>query len=323
MATTLFGVDVSAHQGRIKWPRVASAGISFSIARCVVENRKVDTEFARNVAGARAAGIVPGAYAFLAGGGVAREMAKTFIDTVGDPTGMLCALDIERPTFHAVPTRADVDMFVDAWKLVHPHHPLLLYGSAKALISTLGRLADHGLFWMAWYPGGKGTAPSGYYSSIGGDAARQWKHPVGGWTGPTIWQFTSSGVQVAGVEDGKGIPKRIDTNAFRGDRSQLLLLTGNAIPVSPESAHPTSSERVTMGGPTPVTPTLNPTPTPAQARFHTIVAGDTLSGIAARNGFKPSRGLPAFRVMINAFPENARFRKNPGLIRPGQRVRVG
>jgi lysozyme len=315
---TLFGVDVSAFQGRIDWPSVATAGISFTIARCVVENRTVDSEFARNLAGARAAGLIPGAYAFLAGGGVARTMAKTLIDTIGDPTGMLVALDIERPTFHAVPTRADVDAFVDAWKLAHPNHPLLLYGSAKALISTLGHLADHGLFWMAWYPGGKGTAPAGYYASIGGDGAAQWKYPVGGWTGPSIWQFTSSGVRVAGIADANGNPKRVDTNAFRGDRSQLLGLTGVAGPAGPGAPNPIPAPTVAPAQPPPA-----PAPGSTAQRFHTVVPGDTMSGIAAQFGFKPSGGQPAFRVMLNAFPENASFRSNPGLIRPGQRVRVG
>lgn len=321
MSTTLFGIDVSAHQGRIDWPRVASSGISFCIARCVVENRKVDTEFSRNIAGARKAGLVPGAYAFLAGDGVARTMAKTFIDTIGDPTGMLVALDIERPTFHAVPTRADVDAFVDAWKVAHPDHPILLYGSAKALISTLGHLADHGPFWMAWYPGGKGKAPAAFYASIGGDGAPQWTHHVGDWKGPAIWQFTSSVVQVAGIVDSTGTPKRIDTNAFRGDRSQLMLLTGEAGPASPELAHPTSIETITSVPPVQPVQPAQPVQ-PGAARFHTVVPGDTLSGIAAHFGFKAAVGLPAFRVLIDAFPENAQFRQNPGLIHPGQRVRV-
>lgn len=295
MGATLFGIDVSSYQGTIDWPRVADAGVTFSIARCVLENRKVDDQFARNLAGSRAAGLVPGAYAFLAGGRVAGSMAQTFIDTIGDPTGLLVALDIERPSFHETPRRADVDAFVDAWRSAHPDHPLLLYGSAKAVLSTMGNLADHGPLWMAWYPGGHGFSPDAHYASVGGDTAAQWKHQFGGWTGPAIWQFTSSGVRVPGIADPNGHPRRVDTNAFRGSRADLLGLAGVAV--------------------TPVKPLA--------AQFYTIVAGDTLSAVADRFGFKPAGGLPAYRVMINAFPENSLFAANPGLIKPGQRVRVG
>jgi hypothetical protein len=42
-------------------------------------------------------GLIPGAYAFLAGGGVARAQARMFIQTIGDPTGMLTTPDIEPP----------------------------------------------------------------------------------------------------------------------------------------------------------------------------------------------------------------------------------
>ena len=43
-------------------------------------------------------------------------------------------------------------------------------------------------------------------------------------------------------------------------------------------------------------------------------AGDTLSGIAAAHGLTLATLL--------AFPENARYRANPGLIHPGDIVRM-
>lgn len=55
-------------------------------------------------------------------------------------------------------------------------------------------------------------------------------------------------------------------------------------------------------------------PAPAPKAFYTVVPGDTLSGIARAHGLTLAALL--------AFPENARYRANPGLIHPGDSVRV-
>jgi GH25 family lysozyme M1 (1,4-beta-N-acetylmuramidase) len=271
---------------------VKKSGITFAVARCVRENGGVDATFARNVAGQRRAGLIPGAYAFLAGGGVATAQARTFIQTIGDPTGMLTMLDIERPTFHPSPTLADVQAFVAEWRRAHPQHPLLLYGSSGAVLGKIGRLASlhaSGPLWLAFFREGVGTAPGQFYESIGGNAAQQWRLAFSGWPGPAIWQFTSKQVRVPGVA------KNIDTNAFRGTRAQLLALTG---------------KKAAMG------PTITAAPLKPAKRFHVVKRGETLSGIAARFGFG------GFRKLIAMFPENKRFAANPSLIHPGDRVRV-
>jgi len=289
---TLFGIDVSQFQGTIDWAQVKKSGITFGVARCIRENGGVDATFARNVAGQRKAGLIPGAYAFLAGGGVAKAQARTFIQTIGDPTGMLTMLDIERPSFHPTPTLADVQAFVAEWRSAHPHHPLLLYGSSGAVLGKIGRLASlhaFGPLWLAFFREGVGTAPGQFYESIGGNAAQQWRLAFSGWTGPTIWQFTSKQVRVPGVA------KNIDTNAFRGTRAQLLALAG----------------KKAAAGPTTTAAPLKPA-----KRFHIVKRGETLSGIAARFGFG------GFRKLIAMFPENKRFAANPSLIHPGDRVRV-
>jgi GH25 family lysozyme M1 (1,4-beta-N-acetylmuramidase) len=96
----------------------------------------------------------------------------------------------------------------------------------------------------------------------------------------TFWQHTSSGA-VAGYTG------HLDLDRFNGDLASLHRLAGIAAPTA--------------------------TPPPAKA-FHTVVRGDTLSGIAAAHHLTLARLL--------AFPENKRFRANPSLIHPGDRVRV-
>lgn len=59
------GVDISAIQGNVNFPSLAASGIKFVICRCGVGNNGIDADFARNVAGARAAGLQVMAYHFV------------------------------------------------------------------------------------------------------------------------------------------------------------------------------------------------------------------------------------------------------------------
>ena len=58
---TLEGIDVSVFQGVIDWPAVAAGGITFAVCRATV-GLGVDPSFLTNVRGARAAGLLVGAY---------------------------------------------------------------------------------------------------------------------------------------------------------------------------------------------------------------------------------------------------------------------
>lgn len=331
MAETQFGVDVSLFQGSIDWGKAKTSGLTFAVARCVQENGGVDTTFARNVAGQRKAGLIPGAYAFLAGGGVAKSQARTFIKAIGEPTGMLVMLDVERPSAHPTPTLNDVKTFVGEWRAAHPHHPLLIYGSSGSVLGHMGKAANlhqFGPLWLAYYRIGSGSTPQAFYDSIGGNHANQWRLRFGGWDGPSIWQFTSRHVHVAGIEKA-GKARAVDMDAFRGTREQLLGLAGvgpvphPAAQLAPPAAHP--------GSPAdhPAPPAGHPAPPAAEHLapqaghpdaeqvFHIVKPGENLSMIAAKFGFK------GFKALIAMFPENHRFAAHPNLIHPGDRIRVG
>lgn len=58
------GIDVSKHQGKIDWPKVAASGVRFAILRAGFGRTaaQVDPTFAANYAGATAAGLKVGAY---------------------------------------------------------------------------------------------------------------------------------------------------------------------------------------------------------------------------------------------------------------------
>lgn len=58
----VYGIDVSAHQGRINWDKVAASGkISFAILRCACGKYK-DSAFERNYADAKRAGVPVGVF---------------------------------------------------------------------------------------------------------------------------------------------------------------------------------------------------------------------------------------------------------------------
>ncbi len=293
MVGTLFGIDVSPSQGTVDWAKVKADGISFAVARCLRETGAIDATYRRNVDGAKGAGLVAGAYAFLVGG-TAKDQARTFLDAIGDPTGMLIMLDVERPTLpgNPVPTAADVQAFVGEWRAAYPDHPIVIYGSKGSVLGSIGKLTDLrqlGPLWLAFYRKGHTHTAAGFYASLGGNEAVQWSLAFGGWSGATIWQFTDGNVHVSGIQKPDGTFLAVDLNAFRGTKTQLLALAGVA-PAKPAVA----TKKV----------------------FHTVQAGETLTSIAAAFGFS------GFRALIARFPENRPFKANPGLIRPGDRIRV-
>lgn len=83
---TIKGIDVSVHQGKIDWKKVASDGVKFAILRAGYgrELSQKDKRFEENYAGAKAAGIKVGAYWYSYADTVARgeQEAKTFLEVV-------------------------------------------------------------------------------------------------------------------------------------------------------------------------------------------------------------------------------------------------
>lgn len=95
----LKGLDVSVWQGVINWPQVKDDGYDFAIVKATEGSTIVDTDFAANWAGAKAAGLVRGCYCFTRPEqGDPEAQAAHFVQTVGawEP-GDLAAGDFETP----------------------------------------------------------------------------------------------------------------------------------------------------------------------------------------------------------------------------------
>jgi GH25 family lysozyme M1 (1,4-beta-N-acetylmuramidase) len=95
----------------------------------------------------------------------------------------------------------------------------------------------------------------------------------------------------------RGAP--LDLDVFNGDLDALKKLCG-VVPVVPPVVPPI--------------PKPKPKPKPPVKAYHTVKAGDNLTSIA--HSHKTTLG------QLLAYPENAKYRSNPGLIHVGDRVRV-
>ncbi|WP_258297841.1 GH25 family lysozyme [Paenibacillus peoriae] len=89
------GIDVSRYQGKIDWKAVKADGISFAFIKASQGQRYVDPTFITNAKGAKAAGVLLGAYHFLDATSVdaAKGEARHFADVL-DQVGGAKALDL-------------------------------------------------------------------------------------------------------------------------------------------------------------------------------------------------------------------------------------
>jgi lysozyme len=76
------GIDVSHHQGDIDWGRVTADDVAFAIIKATEGGDHRDRLFVANLAAARKAGLVVGAYHFFTFCRPGADQARNFIETV-------------------------------------------------------------------------------------------------------------------------------------------------------------------------------------------------------------------------------------------------
>ena len=93
---TLFGIDVSHHQGTIDWNKVKAAGVQFVFLKATEGETFVDKRYAINRAGAKAVGIPCGAYHFFRPKASLTAQIDNFVKTVAklQPGDLPPVLDI-------------------------------------------------------------------------------------------------------------------------------------------------------------------------------------------------------------------------------------
>lgn len=218
---TLYGIDVSAYQGRPSWSDIYAAGIRFSFSKVTQGTTYVASTWAfdesESLALADEKDFLPGAYHFLSATEDPIYQARFFVSKLKSPEKMAIALDVERYVDSAghtqKPTAGQARAFVEEFRSLLPGHPILGY-VPRWYWNELGQpdLSFFSALWQSAYVSGSG-APTALFSHVSGAA----------WAGfggshVAVLQFSATG-RVSGV-DGS-----VDVNAFQGTLAELRALT--------------------------------------------------------------------------------------------------
>jgi GH25 family lysozyme M1 (1,4-beta-N-acetylmuramidase) len=213
------GIDVSHHQGKVDWAQVAAAGYRFAVIRATMGVSGVDTRFAENFDGARAAGLLVSAYHLVRPEHGGSAQAGHFLNLVGGRTLDLPAvLDVEldgsnRSSANPQPPRskdeiaACVREAADALE-AHYDRPPIMYTARWFWNRAVAFSPDWVRYplWVAHY----GTATPAV--------------PVP-WTAWQFWQHSATG-QVPGIKGDT------DLNMFDGSYESLLRFARSSSDVS-------------------------------------------------------------------------------------------
>ncbi|MVN78341.1 hypothetical protein GO988_18580 [Hymenobacter sp. HMF4947] len=212
---SVHGIDVSAYQGRIDWAEVARHRVRFAFIKASEGITLRDPRFARNWRGARAAGILSGAYHYFQPNRDGGEQAALFISTVPLRSGDLPpVLDVEAPKFHDVAElRREVRQWLEQVEAHYQVRPILYSNYAFYRHYLAGHFDDYPL-WLAHYEVDRPALP-----------AERW----------IIWQHSDEAYV-------PGIRGTVDFNVFQGNYAALQALRFTPVPAPTPPPTPRRSE---------------------------------------------------------------------------------
>ncbi|HEV8577853.1 MAG TPA: glycoside hydrolase family 25 protein [Thermoanaerobaculia bacterium] len=196
------GLDVSHFQGTVDWNQVVQAGYAFAFIKATDGITYVDPMFATNWSGAKAAGLLRGAYHFFEADDDPQQQAENFLKTVTLESGDLPpVLDVESSSTSSQVSTATVIDRVAAWlqavQQATGRTPILY--TDNSYWDSLGTKQFSGYpLWIADYGVASPTLPTG-------------------WTSWAFWQFSQSG-------EIPGIATAVDLNLFQGGLEDLVRL---------------------------------------------------------------------------------------------------
>jgi lysozyme len=202
-SATVFGIDVSHHQGTIDWSRAAGAGVKYAFIRVSDGANTKDRMFATNWRAAKTAGVIRGAYQFFRPSQSVTAQADLFIAAVGKklPGDLPPVIDVEVDGGVAPATiAARVKQWISIVQRETGATPIVYTGK---------------YFWRDQV-----GAPSGFtgnalwianYTTLCPDIPP-------GWSDWTFWQTSGSGAV-------PGITGAVDMDKFNGSLAQLQAMT--------------------------------------------------------------------------------------------------
>ncbi|GGG13602.1 glycoside hydrolase family 25 protein [Paenibacillus aceti] len=203
------GIDVSHWQGKIDWAKVAASGISFAFIKAT-QNR-IDERFIENARGAKAAGLLVGAYHYLdnsivteAKARIAAQLFFSAMQSEGVKFDLPPVLDYESKSgsLSAAGTNAVAKAFLAEIERLTGVRPILY--TYPAFIGNFSGLSQYPL-WIARY-------------------STQTPVDASGWTRWEFWQY-SDGKDGGTLPNGSrivgGINGQVDLNEFDGTVAEL------------------------------------------------------------------------------------------------------
>jgi len=302
---TVPGIDVSYWNAGIDWPKVRATGQRYVFAKASEGDFYSDTTFDNNWFGAKSAGLLRGAYHFFRCNVDAKKQADYFINYVksmNDDGELPPVLDLEsndgQKKEKIIPA---VKIWLDRVEAAFGKRPIIYSGQyfLQDYLSEAGggppKWAKDYSLWLAQYPnsyveGSKPFLPRGWFN----------------WT---FWQYSERGRI-------NGINANVDLNVFNGSLEDLYKFAGARInvevPKTPQKHTVvagdsfesiankygitvrelmTANPQLLKSGDALVIPIAvaipsedtGGSPTPVQ-KTYTVKPGDTLYGIAIRNG---------------------------------------
>ena len=192
---TVFGIDISHHQGDIDWEKLgkenpAEAPIQFVYMKATEGSDHKDTRFDKNWNGAKNAGILRGAYHYFSTTSTGLAQAKMFINTVKLEKGDLPPMvDIEEIPENKKQFIEEVKIFIAKIEEHYGVMPIIYSGKKYKEKYLSDKFFDRFPTWIAHY----------YTEKLEVDS--EW----------LIWQCTDKG-EISG---------KVDLNVFNGELEQL------------------------------------------------------------------------------------------------------
>jgi len=194
------GIDVSHRQNDVDWARVAAAGVQFCYIKATEGEGLKDVRFRENWEGAKAAGLVRGAYHFFRSGKDADAQVESFLHVVSSLSlgDLPPVLDVEAGAANDPNLILDgIQTWVEAVENVLGRQPILYtYPSFWTQILRGSARFSGYLLWVAHYTFKPApTLPRGFDDYV-------------------FWQFSEQG-QVDGITD------NVDLDRFHGSLEDL------------------------------------------------------------------------------------------------------
>lgn len=202
------GVDVSHWKTGVPWDKMKADGVQFMLAKAMTGLGTKDAMFENHIAGARAQGILVGAYHWFKPGESGQEQAKCFLDYVSKfDLDLPLVLDWEESNAESNAESKELECaraysFLDYVESQTKTRAMVYCNLSWPEEMGIGLEFKRFLLWLACYRGIAPAAPKP-------------------WTSYAIWQNSERGVE-------PGIRGTYDTDQFNGSLEDLRGLKANA-----------------------------------------------------------------------------------------------